>query len=191
MRTFSFASIVWVACAAGIIAAPRGPDPIKVQSPEVVRQVVAAMTGAGLTAIAAPEPGAPDHYVAAMLFPGVQLLVIRARTTAPAYIEAELAAGRYDSVYRALQQGEPASKLFVQDMGGDGIHGTSDAIADIVYRRGVDQHVLDGDHKAAKLSAKDYAALVQDLDGQYAKLLALLVEPANARLAATSARAGR
>ncbi|MDQ3488430.1 MAG: hypothetical protein M3468_11945 [Acidobacteriota bacterium] len=45
----------------------------------------------------------------------------------------------------------------------------------------MDQHVLNGDPKAAKLSAEKYAALVHELDGQYAKLLGLLVESANAR----------
>jgi hypothetical protein len=105
--------------------------------------------------------------------------VISAQTTTIDYIEAELAAGRHDAVYTALHQGVPASKLFVQDMGGDGIRGDG-GLADIVYRRGIDQHILNGDHKAAKLSAAKYAALVGELDREYTDVLGLLLESARA-----------
>ena len=118
---------------ATLCLAPLGAESVKVQSPGAVQQLVASMSQAGISAIAARDPGGSGRYVAAMLYPGVQLLVIRAQTTAIDYIEAELAAGRYDAVYMALHQGVPASKLFVQDMGGDGIRGDG-GLADIVYR---------------------------------------------------------
>ena len=176
MRTLTSALAISAVC-----LVPLTAESVKVQSPETVRQLVASMKQAGLSAIATRDPGRPGNYVAAMLFPGVQLLVIRAQTTAPEYVEAELAAGRYEAVYNALHQGVPASKLFVQDMGSDGLGGADGGLADIIYRHGVDQHVLNGDHKAAKLSAPKYAALVGELDRQYTQVLGLLLESANHR----------
>jgi len=88
-----------------------------------VTELVKALGARQMTAIAAKHPSEPGRYIAAMHFPGVQLLVISARTQSPEYIEARLTAGAYADVYAALQQGIPESKLFIHDMGGDGLRG--------------------------------------------------------------------
>ena len=148
----------------------------RVRSPELVKRLTTVMTQQGLTAIATPDPQVPGQYVAAMLFPGVQLLVIRARSDESAYIDAEIAARRFPNVYAALQDGVRDSKLFVQDMGCDGVYGTPDNTPDIVYERGVDQFILDGDFKAARMSRQAYAKHIEVLDGRYAALLQLLID---------------
>lgn len=150
-------------------------------SADAVKQLSDAMAQKKLTAIAARHPSEPDRYVAAMLFPGVQLLVISARSSAPAYVDAKIAAGAYSDVYAALQQGIDESKLFIQDMGADGLRGTRGGTADIVYRKGREQTVLNGDHRAAKMSEDDYRKLAADTERQYAELLRLLSEAASSK----------
>ena len=151
------------------------------RSTSSVKSLITSMSGKGLQAIAAPHPSEAGRYVAARLYPGVQLLLISARTNAASYMDAKLAEGAYIDVYASLHQGIPESKLFIQDMGADGLRGAEGGLADIVYERGKDQHVLNGDHRAAKMSAPEYSKLVSTLDGRYVELLAVLTEGAKAR----------
>jgi hypothetical protein len=159
---------------------PLEAERLELKSPGLVGQLVQVMSERRLNAIAVQHPSEPDRYVAARLFPGVQLLVITARSSAKDYIQSQLTPTGYANVYSALQHGTPESKLFIQDMGSDGLRGLDGGTADIVYVRGKDQHVLNGDHKAADMSRNDYAKLVGDLDRQYAELLSLLVRAARA-----------
>jgi hypothetical protein len=171
----AIAAVLWLSAAPVAVA-----ERVQVRSPEVVKQLTAAMQARGLAAVAAKDPEEPDRYVAAMLFPGVQLLVITARTSSTAYVDAQLASRAYENAYTTLHQGTPDSKAFFQDMAADGLLGADGGTADIVYLRGVQQHVLNGDAKAAKLSRAAYAELVADLDERYTKLLRLLLQAAQA-----------
>lgn len=159
----------------------EGQAPGGTKSPALVQQLAKAMADSELTSVAARHPEGEDRYVAAMLFPGVQLLLITARSTAPAYVESKLSARDDASVYAALHQGVAESKFFVHDMGGDGLTGAAGGVADILYLQGKDQRIIDGDHKAAGLSAADYAKLVRESDQRYAELLAILLEAVRAR----------
>lgn len=145
-----------------------------------VTDLVKALGEKQLTAVAAKHPSEPGRYIAAMHFPGVQLLVISARTQSPDYIDAKLAAGAYADVYAALQQGIPESKLFIHDMGGDGLRGGEGGTADIVYERGKDVRVIDGDHQAAKMSKAEYEKVIRQLDRRYTELLRVLVQAVGA-----------
>ena len=123
-----------------------------------------------------------------MLFPGVQLLVISARSPATPYVESQLNAAGYSNVYAALQQGVPESKIFVQDMGADGLLGSEGGTADVVYMRGREQRILNGDHKAAGMSESAYAELVRDTDSHYSALLTLLLQAVKAAPVAAQPR---
>jgi len=145
-----------------------------------VTELVKALGARQMTAIAAKHPSEPGRYIAAMHFPSVQLLVISARTQSPEYIEARLTAGAYADVYAALQQGIPESKLFIHDMGGDGLRGGEGGTADIVYERGKDVRVIDGDHQAAEMSKAEYEKVIRQLDRRYTELLRVLVQAVGA-----------
>lgn len=160
----------------GLAIGPVQSDTPAGTSSAAVGELVKAMNARQLTAIAARDPAEPDRYVAAMLFPGVQLLVLTARTQGPDYLEAQLAAKAYGNAYGALQQGIADSKLFVQDMGGDGLRGADGGTADVVYSRGKDTHILDGDHKAARMSASNYRKFVSDMDRKYTDMLRVLID---------------
>lgn len=87
----------------------------------------------------------------------------------------------FASVYAALQQGVPESKFFVHDMGCDGLKGAAGGMADIIYLRGKDQRIIDGDHKAAKMSSADDARLVGETERRYVELLSVLLEAAGGK----------
>jgi hypothetical protein len=154
------------------------------RSTDSVKTLLTSMSGKQLQAIAVRHPAEPGRYVAARLYPGVQLLLISAKTDATAYMDAKLAERAYAEVYVALHQGIPESKLFIQDMGADGLRGGDGGLADIVYERGKDQHVLNGDHRAARMSSSEYSKLVADTDSRYAELLTILIEAAKAHQSA-------
>ena len=145
-------------------------------SADAVKRLTTAMKERQLTAIAVKDPAAPDRFIAAMLFPGVQLLLVEGKSDSGAYVESLLASGDYAKAYATLHYGPADGRLFVQDMGADGLHGDAKHAADVVYRNGVDQYLLNGDHKAAGRSAEGYAALVKQLDEHYSRAVSRLVE---------------
>src|SRR5476649_1377985 len=53
------------------------------KSAPLAKQLAAALDAAKMDSIAAPDPRAPDVFVAALYFPGMQLLVVSAKYTAP------------------------------------------------------------------------------------------------------------
>jgi hypothetical protein len=156
-------------------------QPNALKSPEVVKQLVQAMTERKLTIMAVKDPSEQDRYVAVMLFPDVQLLLISARTANQAYIDSQLASGGHAEIYAALHQGIGESKLFVQDMGADGLHQVKGGPTDVVYERGTKETILNGDRKATDLSEADYRKMVTQTDEEYTRLLNLLLEAVKAK----------
>ena len=63
------------------------------KSAALAKQLAAALDAAKLDCIAAKDPSAPDVFIGALYFPGVQLLVVSAKYTVPAL----LAEGRVSS----------------------------------------------------------------------------------------------
>jgi hypothetical protein len=145
-------------------------------SPKAAGTLVELMKSRGLDAVAAQDPANPDHFVAAMLVPDVQLLVVAGKATAPDYLRAQIAGGQFRDVYAALYAGAVAdTKLFFQDMGSDGLNPAGGNI-DIMYERGTKQTVFNGDWKAQKMSRSEYEQKQQKADAEYSRLLALLAE---------------
>ena len=147
-------------------------------SPELAKKLMTLMAERGLQSLAARDPAAPDRFVAAMAFPGVQLLVIAGRHRAPTLVESQIAIKQFGEVYAELQTAAVAeSKLFFQDMGGDGIGGNPDNV-DILYEQGSTQTLFDGDWKRMKVSREDYEKKLADADRRYTQLLEILISSA-------------
>ena len=185
-RLAAIMAIITCACLAAPAVRAEGQDP---KSAQLVKELVDAMTQRQLTAIATRHPKESDRYVAAMLFPGVQLLLVSARSSSPAYIESQLSTSGGDAaVYAALHQGATDGKIFIQDMGCDGLRGGVGGLADVVYTDGVNERILNGDHKAARLSREAYARVAQQTEAEYSALLGSLLEAAKARTVTASSR---
>jgi len=163
-------------CAVAALALAPSGIPTNLQSRPLAQQLSKLLAGRHLDAVAARDPSEEGRFVAALYFPDVQLLVISARYPSPAELQQMLARHAYKDVYAALQQaGAADSKLFVQDLGADGLHAAADQPVDIVYERVVNQAIFDKD--VAKADA-GYSRKLTAADAQYSHLLQLLLEAA-------------
>jgi len=145
----------------------------------VAKDLAAAMDAKKLDAIAAKLPGDPDRYVAALYFPGVQLLVISGKYPVPVLLDPRVAQKQYRDVYMELSGTVPKeSKIFVLDMGAPGL--TQKRVDNFfdTWTKGDKQIVFDGNWDAQKLSEADYNKAFTAADEEYAKLLAALLEEA-------------
>jgi hypothetical protein len=145
-------------------------------STSLARELASAMTARHLDAFAAKVPGTTDEYVAALLYPSVQLLVIGARHPTPAALDPLLAERKFHDLYEALH-GTPLrdSILFVQDMGADGLRVDEKQSPDVVYQQVVHQTVLTGD-----VTAPQYRREIESIDPAYSKLLQALLDAVQA-----------
>jgi hypothetical protein len=130
-----------------------------------------------LDAIAAPDPEQPDRFVATLYYPGTQLLAVSANYPSPQFLQQRIANRQYRDVYMDLQV--PATqngRLFVMDMGADGLHyrPNGDAPFDITYHSGGNQVSFDGDWKQRKMSREKYDERFKADDERYARMLAAL-----------------
>src|SRR5690242_17967416 len=70
----------------------------------IARELSGILTERQLDAIAAKDPDDPDRFVAALFFPGSQLLVVAAKYPSPPLLDQQLQAKAYREVYSALQE---------------------------------------------------------------------------------------
>ena len=116
----------------------------------------------------------PDTYVGALYFPGSQLLVVRAKYPAAERMDKLLVAGQHRDVYIDLNSAsDPATKLFVSDLGANGLRfdGQPWDTVDI----GSSSYTFNGDWGAAQLSRDEYTSAYQMADEQYAAMLEALI----------------
>jgi hypothetical protein len=145
------------------------------KSADVAKELAVALDAAKLEAIAAPDPGDPMQFVAALYFQGSQILVVAAKYSAPTLLVQKIKEKNYRDVYIDLSSASVAgSKMFVIDTGVDGLAAKpGDGGAD-TFEQGTKQYLFDGDWKKAKLSEEEYMKAFSDADERYAKMLALL-----------------
>src|SRR5512142_3297584 len=92
------------------------------KSAALAAELTALLDKTKLDAIAVKDPGAPDLYVAALYFPGSQLLVASARYAVPQILNEKLAKKDFREVYADLNSASVAGSLvLVMDMGADGL----------------------------------------------------------------------
>ena len=142
-----------------------------------------------LEAIAARDPRQPDRFIAALYFPGSQLLVIGSVHPVPAALDQRLAQQQYRDLYTDLHgSGAREGRVFVSDLQANGLQRTREPNVpfDIVYRNGVYQTSYDADWKGQKLTESQYSEQFRKDDAEYARMLNALIEAL--RTPATEAR---
>ena len=129
-----------------------------------------------LDAIAAPDPSDATSFVAALYFPGAQLLVVSAKYSAPVLLTAKLGKKEYRDIYIDLNSASvPGSKVFIQDMGADGLaFKPEDNGAADTWEEKNTTLAFDGDWRKAKLSEEEYQKRFADADTRYTRMLLLL-----------------
>src|SRR5436190_8696948 len=149
------------------------------KSAAAAKQLAAALDGAKLDSIAAKDPSAPDVFIGALYFPGVQLLVVSAKYTVPALLNEKLGNKQYRDVYIDLNSASvPDSKVFVEDLGADGLKSERNENQPYdTYEIGGKRTAFDGDYKKQKLSKEEYQKVYGAADDRYsAKPQALLAQ---------------
>jgi hypothetical protein len=144
-------------------------------SPPLVRDLVAAMDTRGIDAIAAPDPSDPGRFVAALVFPDVQLLLVSSRHESAAALAGQIAKRQFRDVYVALQTGIADGRIFIHDMGCDGVRDDAEDI-DVFYEGAGRRTVFDGRWEAQELTEAAYLQKHQNADEHYARALTLLLE---------------
>jgi hypothetical protein len=147
------------------------------KSPALAKQLAAALDAAKLDSVAAKDPSGADTFVAALYFPGAQLLVVSAKYAAPQLLDTRLGKKEYRDTYIDLSSASiPESKIFVQDAGADGLKAKHEEnTAFDIYEAGGKSTMFDGDWKRQKLSEQDYNKAYSSADDRYSSMLAALL----------------
>ena len=170
------ASVVLAALAAFAVAAPASAQESK--SAPIAKQLAAALDAGKLDSIAAKDPGAPDIFVAALYFPGMQLLVVSGKYSVPQLLNERLQRKEYRDVYMDLN-GAATEKMFVEDPGIDGLKPKRDSNQPFDQAEMAGKRTLfDGDWKAQKMNEQDYLKAFAAADERYAQILAALLAQA-------------
>lgn len=132
-----------------------------------------------IDSIAARMPDSKEEFVGALVFPGQMMMVVWAKTTAPAVLNEKLINKNYREVYLDLNSASIIeSRHTVTDLGPDGLKSRPD------QRQGPsDSHDLaaktirfDGNWREDKMSEKDYMARHAEADAAYAKAVQALID---------------
>jgi hypothetical protein len=172
MRT----GIAFVALTAMMLApAARAQD---VKSAELAKQLTALLDQKKLDSIAAPDSQNSDSYIAALYFPGTQLLVVSAKYSAPHLLTELLARKEYRAVYAELTSASvPGSKVLVSDVYANGlVIKPSGSNAPDSIERAASQATFDGGWRKAKITEADYVKSFTDADAAYARVLQALIQ---------------
>jgi hypothetical protein len=147
------------------------------KSPALAKQLAAALDAAKLDSVAAKDPDQPDRYVAALYFPGSQLLVVSARYAAPVLLNDKLAKKDYREIYIDLHSASiAATKVFIEDPGADGLKAKrTEGQPFDTYEGGGKRTAFDGDWKGQKLSEEEYLKAFSAADEQYSRMLTALI----------------
>jgi hypothetical protein len=148
------------------------------RSAALAKELTSLLQERKLDSIAARHPAAADQFVAALFFPG-QLLVVWARTTAPAVLNEKLIRREFRDVYIDLNSASiPDSRVMISDGSADGLRprrepnqpfDTHDANGKITR--------FDGNWREDKMSEAEYMKIFTQADSAYVTALeALLTE---------------
>jgi hypothetical protein len=166
---------VFAAVAVLASAAIAGAEDAK--SAAAARQLVQVLDTAKLDSIAVADPSSPNGFIAAIYIPETQLLVVSAKYSAPALLTDKIKLGDYRGVYMDLHAaGTAGTRVFVQDMGPDGLFSKSDN-GDSWEEAGKTT-TFDGQWKKSKSTEAEYTKTLTDADERYAKMLSLLMAQA-------------
>jgi hypothetical protein len=150
------------------------------KSSALAKQLAAALDAGKLDSIAAKDPSSPDLFVAALYFPGAQLLVIAGKYAVPQLLSERVGRKEYRDVYLDLNGASAAdSKVFIEDPGADGIRAKREENqAFDQCEIGGKRMMFNGDWKAQKLSEDDYMKAYSAADDRYSQILSALLAQA-------------
>ncbi len=177
--TFRILRVRAMILAAVVLVGVTSAQPVaQDRSATLAKELTSLLQERKLDSIAARHPAAADQFVAALFFPG-QLLVVWARTTAPAVLNEKLIRREFRDVYIDLNSASiPESRVMISDSSADGLRPRREA------NQPFDTHDangkitrFDGNWREDKMSEADYMKIYTQADSAYVTALeALLTE---------------
>lgn len=169
-----------LACTAGPASAQIADD-----TAAAATQLASALSGQaeGMAPrfIAAADPTDDDRFVAAMLIPQVQLLVVASDYKVPVLLRERLLTGKYQDAYMDLSTAtDEATRLTIEDIQADGLAfkpAKGVAAGDLVVRGG-DEVRFDGQWRKRRMKEDEYKAAFEQARQDYVRIVGLLLEQA-------------
>lgn len=173
-----FAPTSWLIAAASCAVFATGAAAQQPKSAEPAKELAQLLAAKKLESIAARMPDSREEFVGALAFPG-QLMVVWAKTTAPAVVNEKLINKAYRDVYIDLNSASIVeTRHFVTDLGPDGLKAKPDqksGPAD-THDLGNKSMRFDGNWREDKMSESDYMKAYSEADSAYAKAVQVLLD---------------
>lgn len=182
-RRWLTAAAVGVALAATLVSAQAPPAPAAA-SVARAKELVGLLQAKKLEAFAIRDPAENGRFVAALLVPNVQLLLISAAYERPMDIEYRLYQKDFMGAYMDLNSSVYSkARVFIEDSKGDGLNALPgkdpqhDSFKVDAERRIFDGAFADPKRRNDKrIPQEDYFKAFSTADDKYSRMLGLLVE---------------
>src|SRR5882672_12174493 len=164
-----------IALAAILLLAPAAASAQDSKSATSVPELVKLLDSMKLESFAV-KGASPNEYVGALYFPGSQLLVVSAKFDTPWRADSLLEQKNYRDLYIELNSASlPQSKMFVSDLGANGLRFKKDGNTYDTADVGGKTYNFDGDWKKAKITEDDYTKAYSTTDEQYMQMIQALL----------------
>ncbi|HEY7445511.1 MAG TPA: hypothetical protein VH701_23995 [Vicinamibacterales bacterium] len=165
-----------------LLVALMGSDSVAQQaskSAPLAAELAKLLEAGKLDAIAARQESEPDRFAAALYFPG-QLLVVSARYMVPPILVAQVEKKNYRDVYVDLNGAQiPETKIFIDDVGADGLAVEREAGPDSYERGSKIRWIFNGQWRQQKIASEaEYKKNFETADAEYAEILSTLIQQA-------------
>ena len=182
VRRGVLAAAVAAMAAAGAAIYAQTPPPAA--SAAKAKELVGLLQSRKLETLAVRYPGEAGRYLAALLVPNAQLLVVSATYSRPSDMEYYLYNKEFMNAYTNLYSSALAeNKVFIEDALHDGLAALpGKSLAHDSATMGKARQVFDGDFadprrkNQKKISQEDYFKAFAAADEQYTKLLGILID---------------
>lgn len=168
----------WLTAVTLCVASATGAAAQEPKSAAPAKELSQLLASKKLESIAARMPDSREEFVGALAFPG-QLMVVWAKSAAPAYVNEKLVRKEYKEVYIDLNSASIVeSRHFVTDLGPDGLKvkpdqksGPSDS-----HDAAGKSIRFDGNWREDKMSEADYMKSYAEADAAYARAIQALLD---------------
>ena len=170
--------VSWILSAVLCAVSAAGAAAQEPKSAALAKELAQLLASKKIESIAARMPDSREEFVGALTFPG-QMMVVWAKTTAPAVVNEKLIRKEYREVYIDLNSASVLeSRHFVTDLGPDGLRlkpeqktGPADS-----HDTGGKSMRFDGSWREDKMSEADYMKAHAEADAAYARAIQALID---------------
>jgi hypothetical protein len=150
---------------------------------ELTKLLTSTDAAAGPRFIAAEDPTDPTRFVAAMVLPDLQLLLVSAAYKAPVLLRERVLTRKYQDAYQDLQAASISEgRIVIEDLLANGlaVKPVKGQAADVATVDGKTV-TFDGLWRKAKLKEEEYASAYATAEKEYTRLLGLLIAQARVK----------